>query len=365
MKNFLILLMLSTSALALRGPDATIPNETIQRIQKLYPTQSEEFLHLRLKNAENAFQKWRSFPPYFYELLNRSEGLLGKDFSARQGLCAGDPHLENFGFLYIADTRFTINDLDDVAPCPLNADALRLFIGHRLISSVNSDSWLSAYKAGLAGEARSVPEYLLRLKEKSLKERRELPKKMKTMMVNKNCQDDYKVLNAVEAQGIETLMKKEKRNILIACSRDKDHGGSAGLRRYIVVSEKEGEIAAFELKPLVTPAPLYNKKLTQKEREEYFKQAVRHFFGSEYSAHYYPVSLIENLFLRRPIWKGNQEISEKDMGSSDLSQIILYEAYTLGIYHRKSNQSQLNYSSEKWEALGREIESKWKKEFAE
>lgn len=357
--------MFSFSALALRGPDATIPNETIQRLQKLYPTQTEDFLHRRLKNAEDAFQQWRSFPPYYYELLDRSKGLLGKEFYSRQGLCAGDPHLENFGYLYISNTKFSINDLDDVSPCALNADALRLFIGHRLLSSVSTGSWLSAYQSGLAGQTRPIPEYLLGLKEKSLKHNQELSKKLKAMVLSKKCQKDYKNLEAHEVQKIEALMKREKRSTLIACSRDKDYGGSAGLRRYIVVSEKRGQIEAFELKPLVTPAPLYNKKISQKEREEYFKQAVRHFFGLEYSRHYYPVRLNEELYLKRPIWKGNQEVSEKDMGSDDLSHIIIYEAYTLGLYHQKSNPSPLTLTHAKWESLANLIESKWKKEFAQ
>lgn len=150
MKFLLFTLLLSSNLYAERKPNAAVPNETIQRLKSLYPEQNENFIYERVQNTKSAFEKWRSFPPYFYNLVSRSGNILGTHFNERRGLCAGDAHFENFGFLYMGKPFFSLNDLDDVSACALDADALRLFVGHRLLFPVKASEWVAEYKAGLS-----------------------------------------------------------------------------------------------------------------------------------------------------------------------------------------------------------------------
>src|SRR3989338_1838749 len=129
MKVFLSFLILLSSACATeRKVSSIIPTETVKRLKKLYPAQTEAFILERLHNATSAFAKWRSFPPYYYELITRLKKSRASKMISRPGLCAGDPHLENFGFIYSDQPLFTLNDLDDVSLCSLDADIIRLLI---------------------------------------------------------------------------------------------------------------------------------------------------------------------------------------------------------------------------------------------
>jgi hypothetical protein len=363
--NYILILFLISSAFAGRKPSATIPHETLQRLKTLYPDQSEAFILERIQNADSAFQKWRSFPPYYYELLSRSTDILGGSFMNRKGMCAGDPHLENFGFLYLGRAFFYLNDLDDASGCSLNADALRLFIGTRLVTNLSAAEWVEQYKDGMGGIVTAYPNYLKNLEKDSLKKKTDMPKKYRKLFDTKTCNGDFADVTKAEMEMLKTYLKTENKEVKMACTRAKDSGGSAGLRRFIVFYNTASGTEAIELKPLVTPAPMAPKILSPFEREMLYKQAVAIFFGVTFNAAYFPVTLAGKSFMRRPLWGGNQGVSESGMSSTDLKEVALFEARTLGGYHRITNTTPFDVSPDAWDRIAKGIEKKWRAEFAE
>lgn len=84
------LIVLGACAFNDRTPNSLqIPPETLSKLKKLYPDQSEDFIVERFKNADSPLMKWRSFPPYYYELYDRVSGQFGnkKLTSGKGTLC--------------------------------------------------------------------------------------------------------------------------------------------------------------------------------------------------------------------------------------------------------------------------------------
>jgi hypothetical protein len=387
MKKFILLsLLVSSSVWAQDVPDATMA-----RLQRLYPDQSVEFLTERLKNAPNAFDKWRSFPPYYYELIQRS--VKNEDLKARRGMCAGDPHLENFGFISgLAEPIFTINDLDDVTACSLNADLMRLFIAQRLINpSITSDKFLANYGTGLNGSECVQPKFIKKLAKDAVKKGKDLSKKNKAMLEAKTCSGDYQELTSEEKKMLESFVKAENgdksclssdvlspelrslaksvvnadpKEIIHACSRIKQSGGSAGGKRFLVFRQSAaGVVDAFELKPLVKSASDYHIKVSAQNRKAQFEKAVETYLSPELKAHYYPVTLNKVLYQRRPVWGGNEEVKAEDIAAEDQEGVMLFETCTLGKLHSKSKAGPLALDAKAWQSLAESIEQQFKAEF--
>ena len=339
---------------------ASVPTATMNRLKSLYPLQSENFINLRLTNAKSPLEKWTAFPPYYYQLLDRLQLELGVFFKDRQGLCAGDAHWENFGYLYMGQSHFGLNDLDDTAVCSLNADAMRLYLGHRLITkNYSTQDWLESYASGVRGEKTSLPRILQELKNKSEELKNNLPNKMKRILDSKNCDGEYGVLNSQEIQ----VLKAYKNSFVFGCTRIKTDGGSAGNKRYLVFYENGSEVAVEELKPLLNPAPNYQRSITQTERENLYRNSVEVFLGKGFSSEYFPVRFGNVSFQRRPLWAGNQAIKLDEISPSEYREVILYEAWRLGVYHNHSRTRVMSIDAQAWDKYAEMILSKWFSEF--
>ncbi len=361
MKFLLLSLVISSSAFADRKPNAAVPQETINRLKTLYPEQTENFLIERIHNAKSTFEKWRAFPPYFYELVSRS----GADLKSRQGLCAGDPHLENFGFVYMGKPFFSLNDLDDVATCPLDVDALRLYIGHKLVAPIKASEWISEYKAGLSGLNAPAPAYLDKIQNESAKKKTEMTKKYKKLLEAKACSGDFAGASKEEVAQISDFLKSEGKTLTLLCTRTKDTGGSAGNKRFVIFYPISDGHEVIELKPLANPAPVMTRAVGIPERASQYQQAVSVFLGANFQSAYYSVNIGRKIYQRRPLWGGNVGVVEADLASNDLRDVALYQARTLGKYHRITSNGAFTYSAEAWDKIASDIEKKWRQEFAE
>ena len=354
-----------------RSPDSLqIPVETLARLKKLYPDQSESFIIERFLNADSALMKWRSFPPYYYEMVDRlkSQFPQQKNFFAQSGLCAGDAHLENFGFLYRPDKKdaiFSINDLDDVSTCPLFSDALRLLVGHKIVSpSLSTEEWLTAYKDGIAGKRYVVPGALDELQADSLKKKTEPSKKYRKMFEAKKCDGEFATMNAKEKKTLDSYLIGQGLKYSYACMRTKDSGGSAGLSRFVVEAFDGADTKlTFELKPLAKPSPLYNQSGTN--RLDSLKDGINKFWGEDFARYYYPVILDGVSYLRRPVWGGNAGVAADELTSSGLIEVSIFEAHKLGTLHAKSRGDFSALKSSDLEKIRVVIEETWKKEMNE
>lgn len=374
-----------------------IPEATLNNLQKLYPNQNRAFIEERLKNAPLPFNKWRSFPPYYYQMMDRIPE--GNELRSRPGLCAGDPHLENFGFIYGNPPVFTLNDMDDVTPCSLDMDLMRLFVGHRMIRpELKATDFLSSYQNGLSGASCPQPAFIKKLEESSLKKGQELSKKNKALRDSNVCTGEYQTLTPEEKLMIDDFNKVENGDkscvessilsdelkklvqsvsqtdpklIVHACARVKESGGSAGGRRLVVFRKWSSGEDAFELKPLAKPAPHYNVNIPDSQRQKVYEKAIETYMGPEKGQHYYPVSLthpktkVTTLYQRRPLWGGNEEIKDEDLvkAGQDKQEIMLYETCRIGALHARSQQQALSIRPQDWERIATSIEQQFKKEF--
>jgi hypothetical protein len=383
-------LFLSLQALA-----QDLPAATMARLRRLYPDQTEAFIKERLKNAPLAFNKWRSFPPYYYEMLDRSPE--GKKLPGRIGLCAGDAHIENFGFIHGTPPLFTINDLDDVTPCDLNRDLMRLFIGHRLVNpTLKADAFLSHYQNGFKGFNCPAPGFIQKLAADSEKKGRGLSKKNKALLDTKSCSGEYAPLNTQEQKMLEDFnqaengdksclsssvlsddMKKlalqitqsDPKQIIHACSRIKESGGSAGGKRFVIFRKSTtGVVDAFELKPLMNPAPNYKAAPKPEVRVRIYEAAVKTYLGEAQTENYYPVALNRVLYQRRPLWAGNEEVKEEDLnkaGASEKEAVMLFETCRLGALHARTKPGPLSVSASEWEKIAGTLEYQFRLEFGQ
>ena len=340
---------------------SAVPDSTITRLQKIYPERSREALLDVIEHSKSTFELWRAFPAYSYEMIERK---FSNIITQATGLCAGDAHAENFGFIYSEakkKTVFTINDLDDSAPCKLESDLLRLLAGNLFLVQDQTVEQLKSYVNGLKGEATNS-EPIRELEAESLRKGAELSKKFKKLY-DEGCSGDYFELSESELNLIKNHVEKSKRKFLRACSKLKESGGSAGLRRYVVFFEKLNTIGAFELKPLVTPAPLYITSMSKDERAKIYESAVSILFGEEFLNLYRPVVLKSELFLERPLIAGNVDIKLEDFNEGKLKKLLLLELHVLGLIHRKSKLSSDSIDSAKLQQLAQELHQSFKKEF--
>ena len=363
---FFYILIFSSSVLA-----RSLPSETFQRLQKIYPEQTKEFIELRFKNAQSVFDKWRSFPPYFYEMVKRSKSF--NNLSKREGYCTGDPHIENFGFLPLKkdSVHFGINDLDDSTKCSLDLDLIRLYMAHRFYGvEFQGESFYKNYQSGLSGQACSRPKYVKELEKNALKKGREISKKALKMLEEKSCSGEFSFVPQEEITKIIALLEKvnplpNQKNwkLLHACSRFKNHGGSAGEKRFVLfMQDTVGGLHHIELKPLTTPAPQIGSQLSLNQRSEIFTKAVDLFYGKDLLNEYFTVIYQNKLFQRRPLWAGVQEVSREDLEklpTEEKQEVLDYEACTLGGLHFLSASGPLTLDFAQMQALS----SNWEQQF--
>jgi hypothetical protein len=340
---------------------SAVSPETMARLKKIYPNQSQSFIESRLAEASDPHMKWRSFPPYYWDLLKRSSAVLGAKFADRKGLCAGDSHFENFGFIYNGSVLFSVNDLDDVSMCSLNGDALRLFISHTYASDVKGIDWFKAYQAGVGGSSPAMPSYISSLEKDAKKDGNKLPKKI-LKMLNEGCSGEYAPATKADSAMIKTYVASENAGLVVVCERVKNSGGSAGLKRFAVILNKLGNQSAIELKPLVSPAPQWDSNFDIPTRKKMFENAVQTYFGANYSNDYFAVTMNGVLYQRRPLKAGNAGVKLDDVGAKDAKDVALYEAQTLGLRHRQTNAQALTLNPADWERWGKAIKDQWEKE---
>jgi hypothetical protein len=370
----LLMVFLFNFSLILPASSQAIPQSTIQRLQKIYPSQSKEFIELRFKNAQSVFDKWRSFPPYFYEMVKSSK-LISK-LSNRQGLCTGDPHIENFGFLPLKkdSVQFGINDLDDATNCKLDLDLIRLYMAHKFFGvQFRGESFYKSYQSGLSGSQCQRPQYVKKLEKDALKKGRSISKKALKMLEEKNCSGEFSFISQDEQQKIISILEKESPSsknksikLVHSCSRLKSHGGSAGEKRYVLfIQDNLGDLHHLELKPLVTPAPDVGAGISIQKRKEIFNRSVALFYGEELHQEYFPIVFQDKLYQRRPLWSGVQEISSEDLvklATEEKQEVLDFEACTLGGLHRQSSQLPMTLEFSQMEAISLDWEKQFRQE---
>ena len=366
------------------------PPVYLERLTKLYASQNQdpELLQKRVEVAKagGTFQLWRSFPPYFYDLLNRNPSILD---TSRSGMCAGDAHAENFGFIHVTNAKgetpvFTINDMDDMTKCNLDADLLRLIISHQMAGTkLTTEQILKSYSQGLSGAQKcEEPAYIKKLRKNAS------PGKALKEDYLSGCPEDETLVTGEEAERLKNFHLEEcqendlissvaKETFAFACTQTKMDGGSAGEKRYTVVlstkiqgSDTPVNTSAYELKPLVRSASDAAANLgaprDDARRLANFEKAVLHNLGENGSTHYQPKTFDGKLYQKRPHWEGNKGVKLKKIAPEQLDEVLSFETCILGNFHARTlapEKKSLSFDAKVWEKRASEVTEKFTKEF--
>ena len=226
-----------------------------------------------------------------------------KRIPGTEGVCFGDAHPDNFGFLSISGTtKYVYNDLDDSGYCSPAADTARWLAVVRLSYPSQADAALSQYVDASFDPSRAVPiaaslvPDLVDVADKALDKA--------TSRGLLKLESDVVAPTAAERAELTRVVGAEARTssftVRDAAVRLCDEGGSGGLRRYWVLVDRPGTTRTIlELKESVTPGAdlgRHTQTLTPSNRLAVLTQAL---WGSTPADDYFYVTAFGARFLVR------------------------------------------------------------------
>lgn len=204
---------------------------------------------------ESPLRFFRAFPQAYYRDL---KDVPPAHLSGHTLVGFGDAHPENFGFVVAGGrTHFVFNDFDDSGFTDAGVDALRWFTAHLLWTGKvrATDALIARYVAVACSSARSpvvpkalvpAPEKVLAKQAKKFIEAERLVRSPKTKLGPADRRERAVVTKGLAEHGSR---------VLDVAQRDRDHGGSGGLRRYwALVQASDGTRDVLEVKELAEPA---------------------------------------------------------------------------------------------------------------
>ncbi len=251
-----------------------------------------------------------------------------------EGLCFGDPHPDNFGFLLVGGaTVFSFNDLDDAGYCPIAFDAARYFAVLRLYFD---DKDLTA---------EVLEKYVDTVKDP-----------LRAVWLKSSMAPDWAAVNASvlaeAARGdaltlggeLSAVAGAEREAVLRVAATDptlstyrvldlgavaREAGGSGGLRRYWLLVEKGSGASKrrtiLELKETTTPGAAFGRHSKELRFETRLATLKSTFWGSAPSGDYFYVTLFGARFLVRDrATKKSVKLDPK--GSKETTEVLLAQA---------------------------------------
>jgi hypothetical protein len=197
-----------------------------------------------------------------------------------------------------------------------------------------------------------MPRSIELLRRDSLRRSTRLRGKHARSLELKVCQDDLIPATSTEAELLQQLEPASK--LLLACAREKDTGGSAGLRMLVGIYDG-AEIYARELKPLSSPASVFPLRPEIPERVEILSTALEKIFAGlpGYSA----VVIEDRSYLWRRMIGGDVSV---ELGKHSSLEVAYYQAYVLGTLHEASD---FRFAPEEWGGYSEVILKAYAEEF--
>lgn len=306
------------------------------------------------KAQKSPLRLLRSFPQAYWLLLER---VPEAHVPGRRGICYGDAHLENFGFLRSVKGPmvFVANDLDDAGPGEVGLDALRWAVSLALSGMrARQLAPLLRHYAAAACDARAagtpLPAELVPDVDEVIQKRLA---KLVRVTAGKGpalVRGEETGLSAVDASEralvTEAFEREADLSGLKLCDvaeLDRDSGGSGGLRRFWALTRggpasprsksraSEGTLDVLELKELTTPAVQWGHHRTPLGDRIAEVKAVLH-AGTPVREHF-AVRLGHAEFLvRSRLARASLDLTELD--SEQRTAAFLAQASLLGRHHR-------------------------------
>jgi hypothetical protein len=231
----------------------------------------------------------RAYPAAFHADLKR---LPEAAFPGTQGICVGDAHPDNFGYLSVDKKKggtkaiYAFNDLDDSGYCLASIDALRYFTAFRLVFdegqlaesldeyatyALAKDPVDPAKAAATALSDKDEPDFA-KVRAKNVKKYTD---EAQTALVFGS---ELEPVGEAISKTVRALIGASVKRVLEVGRRPREAGGSGGLLRYWALVElAEGDTTILELKQAATPAVDFgysSPKLSGPPRLVQLKQAL-------------------------------------------------------------------------------------------
>jgi hypothetical protein len=219
----------------------------------------ERFERKWQKGFESPLRFFRAFPQAYYLDLTQ---VPVEHVPGHEDLCFGDLHPENFGFLVFGGVpHYVFNDLDDAGRAEVGLDALRWFVAHRLWDGDEKATFalIDHYRdvmrdprIAVAIDPALAPDPV-RLRSKQLAklvDGRSLVRSARTLLADADAGE-----RAIVEEAFRASAPLDGLRLLDVAERERDHGGSGGLRRFwALVEDREGALDVLELKELAKPS---------------------------------------------------------------------------------------------------------------
>jgi hypothetical protein len=312
---------------------------------------------------ESPLRFFRAFPAAYYRDL---AAVPATHLASRSLVGFGDAHPENFGFVVAGGrTHFVFNDFDDSGFTDAGVDALRWFTAHRLWTRRprETDALIARYVAVLRAPGRvpAVPKALVPAPEKVLAKQAKkfiegdrLVRSSKTKLSNSDRHERAVVTRGLTEHGSRVLDVAE---------RERDHGGSGGLRRYwALVQGSDGARDVLELKELSEPAtasgpghqPLHDRLVEVREALWAGVPAEDHFL----------LRLFDAPFLARSrLRRANLDLDE--LTPAQLERVLAAEVGLLARHHAEVYEKTEAATVGRWLRAGsRLLAARWAEAYA-
>ena len=313
----------------------------------LYPEHSKDIMLTRFEAARNKHKFLRSFIPYYYKEVYKSQAELPAFAKASKtsGHIVGDAHVENFGFLISNDGKsvLALNDFDDVAEAPLVLDVMRLSQSASYMDKeLDHAKLIKSYVQGLKDSPHEYSGFIKKLAEKS-KSGGHLSKADMTVVDGKKLfavkQEPNFVTTEPQKKVLADLLKKKYgSNVQLHDSYGtmKVSGGSAYGQRYHLLAEIDGHEHFIELKEVMDTGVVPKLLTNQPGNTERILSARDVFLGKNFADKLDVVKFEDKTFQLRYKAAGNKSIDFGKVKPEDMKTVIQDEFYLLGQLHRKS-----------------------------
>jgi uncharacterized protein (DUF2252 family) len=285
------------------------------------------------KAFESPLRFFRAFPQAWYLDLTQ---VPASHVPGRADWCFGDLHPENFGFLVVGEkVHYAFNDLDDSGRAEVGLDALRWFTAYLLWREDEraTDDFIDLYRDVMRKPALAtgVPEGLVPGAEavrgkqsKKFVSGKKLVRNDDTLLGAADAKERAIVTDALSAKGY---------SVLDVAEREREHGGSGGLRRFWALVRKARALDVLEVKELTKPATAWGHANTPiEDRIAKVRDAVWPDLGV--TDHFTVVLGTHEYVVRSRLNRANLKLDKLD--EDELEAVLQAQVGVMAKHHRRA-----------------------------
>ncbi|MCU0696861.1 MAG: DUF2252 domain-containing protein [Myxococcaceae bacterium] len=285
------------------------------------------------KAFESPLRFFRAFPQAWYLDLTQ---VPVSHVPGRTDWCFGDLHPENFGFLVVGDTvHYAFNDLDDSGRAEVGLDALRWFTAHLLWSQDvrATDAFIDLYRDVMRKPslATGVPAALV--PDAAAVRKKQLGKFVSGRKLVRNADTLLGAADANERAIVTEALSAHGYRVVDVAEREREHGGSGGLRRFWALVTKGGATDVLEVKELTKPATAWGHANTPiEDRIAKVRDAV--WPGLGLVDHFTVVLGTHEYVVRSRVSRANLKLDKLD--DDELEAVLQAQVGVMAKHHRRA-----------------------------